>query len=215
MLKEMMTQIWEDVETLQWTDGNHSPTHVETMVSSPPCPEESQFHTSNFRNVPPSGTGATDAVPSTAGRRAQSLSLSDVNPPDIWKVVVEHIVRRQDTVPYMQSQVRRCFSGKTPTPNHEADFDTWHTHIELLQNDPSMSPLQVSRKILERVSLLTAFRLSLWYCGRWRGAFCSFLKHPPRPQWETIHFPLSAAVSLQQSNEKRWSETWRGRQAPP
>lgn len=53
-------------------------------------------------------------------------------------------------MPYIQSQVRlRSFSGKTPTPNHEADFDTWRTHIELIQNDPSMSPLQISRKILE------------------------------------------------------------------
>lgn len=53
-------------------------------------------------------------------------------------------------MPYIQYQIRlRSFSGKTPTPNHEADFDTWRTHIELIQNDPSMSPLQISRKILE------------------------------------------------------------------
>lgn len=108
VLKEMMSQIGEDVETLKSTDGNHSPTHVETTVSSPPCPEGPQFHTSNFPDVPPSSTGATDAAPITDGRRAPSLSLSDVNPPDIQKVVVEHIV----------TEARHCaihsISNKTP-----------------------------------------------------------------------------------------------------
>lgn len=79
-----------------------------------------------------------------------------MNPRNIQKVVVEHIVWTQDSVPHMQSQVRlRSFSGKTPRPSHETDYDTWRTHIVLLQSDPSISPLQISRKLLE--NLLTAW----------------------------------------------------------
>lgn len=149
VLKEMMSHIGEDVEAMRPTTEESSPTQVETTVVSPPAPEEQQCHTSPS-DVTPSNSGVTDHVPLTNGRRAPSLSVSGLNPPDIQKVVVEHIVRRQDVVPYMQSQVRlRSFSGKTPRPNNETDYDTWRIHIELLQNDPSMSPLQISRKIHE------------------------------------------------------------------
>lgn len=73
-----------------------------------------------------------------------------MNPPEVQKVVVEHIVRREDTSSFSSFPVRlRSFSGKTPRPNSEVDYETWRSHIELLLNDPSMSPLQVSRRILE------------------------------------------------------------------
>lgn len=76
--------------------------------------------------------------------------MSDVTPPEIQKVVVEHIVRREDTGSFFLSPVRlRTFSGKIPRPNGEAEYDTWRSHIELLTNNPSMSLLQVSRRILE------------------------------------------------------------------
>lgn len=69
--------------------------------------------------------------------------MSDVNPPEVQKVVVEHIVWREDTGSFLSSPVRlRSFSSKMPRPNGEADYEIWH--IELLLNDPSMSPLQVS-----------------------------------------------------------------------
>ncbi|XP_054869381.1 uncharacterized protein LOC129349608 [Amphiprion ocellaris] len=149
VLKEMMSQIGEDVEAMQHTTEESSPADVETTVLSPPAHKEQQSHTS-ISDVTPSNNGATDHVSLTNGTRAPSLSVSDLNPPDIQKVVVEHIVRRQDVVPHIQSQVRlRSFSGKTPRPNHETDYDTWRTYIELLQNDPSMPLLQISRKIHE------------------------------------------------------------------
>ena len=149
VLKEMMFHIGEDVEAMPATTEETSPTHGETTVVSPPANKEQQSLTS-FSDATPSMNYATDHVPLTNGKRAPSLSVSDLNPPDIQKVVVEHIVRRQDSVPHTQSQVRlRSFSGKTPRPNHETDYETWRTHIELLQNYPSMSPLQISRKIHE------------------------------------------------------------------
>lgn len=159
VLKEMMSQIGVDVEAMQRTVADSSPALVETTLLSPPettllsppAPNEPQLPTS-FPDAAPSGHGDTDHATLANARRAPSISLTDMNPPDIQKVVVEHIVRRQDAVPHMQTQVRlRSFSGRTPIPNHETDYDTWRTHIELLQNDPSMSPLQISRKILENL----------------------------------------------------------------
>lgn len=43
----------------------------------------------------------------------------------------------------------RSFSGKTPCPSHEADFDTWRKSVELLLQDTALSDLQRSRKILD------------------------------------------------------------------
>lgn len=150
VLKEMMSQIGMDIDAMQHAADDSPSVHVEATVSSPPVHREPQ-HTS-LSHVAPSGHGDADHVILANAKRTPSLSLSDVNPPDIQKVVVEHIVRRQDPFPHMQSQVRlRSFSGKIPIPNHETDYDTWRTHIELLQNDPSMSPLQISRKILENL----------------------------------------------------------------
>lgn len=150
VLKEMMSQIGVDIEAMQHTVDEPTSAHVETTAPSIPTYKEPP-HIS-LPNVTPNGHGDAAHTTLANAKRAPSLSLSDVNPPDIQKVVVEHIVRSQDAFPHMQSQVRlRSFSGKTPIPNHETDYDTWRTHIEMLQNDPSMSPLQISRKILENL----------------------------------------------------------------
>lgn len=145
VLREMMMQISSDVESMQPTEGLSPLALSETPVESPQP-------TSLFRGPPENGNDVTTvtAVPILEARRAPSLSVSDVNPPEVQKVVVEHIVRREDTGSFLSSPVRlRSFSGKIPRPNGEVDYDTWRSHIELLLNDPSMSPLQVSRRILE------------------------------------------------------------------
>lgn len=149
VLREMMSQIGIDVAVMQASSEETSPANVETTIASSPVLDEHLSQTPNS-GVTPSNASATDYVPHTSEKKAPPFSMNDVNPPDIQRVVVEHIVRSQDVVSHGQSQVRlRSFSGKTPRPNNETDFDTWRTHIELLLNDPTMSPLQISRKILE------------------------------------------------------------------
>lgn len=144
VLREMMMQISSDVESMQ------SATEPSPLALSE-TPEESPRFTSPFLGPPQVDNDVTIApVPITVEKRVPSLSVSDVNPPEIQKVVVEHIVRREDIGSFSSTPVRlRSFSGKTPRPNNEADYDTWRSHIELLLNDPSMSSLQVSRRILE------------------------------------------------------------------
>lgn len=43
----------------------------------------------------------------------------------------------------------RSFSGRTPRPQHESDYEAWWSGVDLLGKDPAVSDLQHSRKILE------------------------------------------------------------------
>lgn len=152
VLKEMMSQISEDIDTMQ-PEVEITSMHGETTVITPQpaIPKEQQPRVS-LSDAPQSGNGfgVTASAPVISERRAPSFLINDMNPPEIQKVVVEHIVRREDLGPHLQSPVRlRSFSGKTPRPTNETDYDTWRSHIELLLNDPSMSHLQISRRILE------------------------------------------------------------------
>lgn len=92
-----MYQIGKDVEAMQPIAGESSPTHVETTALSSPTHKEQLSHTS-FSDATTSSNGGTDHIPLTNGKRAPCLSVSDLNPPDVQKVMVEHIVRRQDSV---------------------------------------------------------------------------------------------------------------------
>lgn len=79
-----------------------------------------------------------------------SLSPSDINPPDVQRYVVEHIVKSEDhSMHLLTSQKLRAFSGKVPRPVHESDFETWRASVDLIMKDPAISDLQRSRKILE------------------------------------------------------------------
>lgn len=83
-----------------------------------------------------------------------NLRINDVNPPEIQRVVVEHIVRNADVSSSVAMSNRlRSFSGKCPHPNSEVDYDTWRANVELVIKDPAISDLHRVRKILE--SLLT------------------------------------------------------------
>lgn len=77
-------------------------------------------------------------------------SSVDVNLAEVQRVIVEHIVKNEGVVaqPHMFTKIR-TFCGKTPCPNSETDYDTWRTNVELILEDPSMSDLHRSRKILE------------------------------------------------------------------
>lgn len=79
-----------------------------------------------------------------------ALKLSVVNPPDIQKVIVEHIVRSEDSALQVHTSLRlRPFSGRIPRPNNEVDYETWCSNVELLLKDTTQSDLYKSRKLLE------------------------------------------------------------------
>ncbi|XP_033845145.1 paraneoplastic antigen Ma1 homolog [Periophthalmus magnuspinnatus] len=86
-----------------------------------------------------------ETEPSASGPKLK-LSSSDINPPGIQRHVVEHIMKNEEGVVY---QRLRAFSGRLPRPNHESDYETWRTGVDLMMSDPSVSDLQRSRRIVE------------------------------------------------------------------
>ena len=78
------------------------------------------------------------------------LPMSAVNPPSVQRVVVEHIVKTDAATSHQKISFRlRVFSGKSPRPNHEPDYDTWRASVEFLMTDPSISDLHRTQKILD------------------------------------------------------------------
>ncbi len=88
--------------------------------------------------------------PPSKEKTQPTLKLSDVNPPDIQKVIVEHIVRNEDSALQVHTSLRlRPFSGRFPRSNNEVDYETWRSNVELLLKDTTQSDLYKSRKLLE------------------------------------------------------------------
>lgn len=83
-------------------------------------------------------------------KRHPSLSGDVVNPPEVQKVVVEHIVKTETAVSQLYGSSKlRAFSGRITRPSNEADYDTWRSNVDLFLTDSSVSDLNRSRKIVE------------------------------------------------------------------
>ncbi|KAL4008223.1 hypothetical protein ACER0C_002077 [Sarotherodon galilaeus] len=92
----------------------------------------------------------SESVDRTQPDLQTTIPQSFMTHPEVQKVVVEHIVRSEALVSPVNASFRlRNFSGKLPCPSHEVDFDTWRHSVELLLQDPNLSDLQRSRKILD------------------------------------------------------------------
>ncbi|KAL2080727.1 hypothetical protein ACEWY4_024520 [Coilia grayii] len=69
--------------------------------------------------------------------------------PEVQKVVVEHVIRANDSASSHSSAKLRSFSGRLPTPHHEVDYKTWCSHTEFLLSDSTLPPRYVTRKTVE------------------------------------------------------------------
>lgn len=98
--------------------------------------------------IPPASASHSAGMNSTGGR---SIAPGDLNPPEVQRYVVEHVVRSSDTSMYATHRLRP-FSGKVPRSTHEMDYDTWRSGVELVLRDPAISDLQRTKLI--RDSLL-------------------------------------------------------------
>ena len=77
--------------------------------------------------------------------KAKTLELKneELNPPDVQRIVVEHVIKNDTSTSHSQSKWLRSFSGKTPKPPGEADFD-----VDLMFQDGV--PIDIQRRnILE------------------------------------------------------------------
>lgn len=147
VMKGMFDQIREHLG-VEAAGGEHGETYEEedtVEIGTATASSPSQQPTSQHVPQPQPNVAATGGP-----RISLSLSANDLNPPAIQRVVVEHVVRRDDMNLQPLSSLRlRTFSGKSPKPQHEADYDSWRSQIELLNADPSLAPLHVTRRILE------------------------------------------------------------------
>lgn len=74
-------------------------------------------------------------------KKTSAFDVADVNPPEIQRVVVEHLIKNEG-ISHMHAPFRlRVFSGKIPRPSTEVDYDAWRGSVELILQDPSLSDL--------------------------------------------------------------------------
>lgn len=147
--------------------GEEKQVHMQSARDPTPAPgQQPSGHQSNLIDLSAASTAILqpmsppipvqnltkeDRSPATPQPETQTLShltVSDVNPPDIQRVVVEHIVRTQEAVSHAPSRLR-AFSGRSPRPASEVDYDTWRTNVESIMNDPAISDLHRTRRILD------------------------------------------------------------------
>lgn len=138
VLKDMMSQISKAVAEVQSTTEGGKEAQAGGIPSQPVI-KESPGYVQSPAKASGLMRGASHTIPAC-----------DLNPPEVQRYVVEHIVKSEEgpTYPHL-SQRLRVFSGKIPRPPHESDYDTWRSNVELIMKDPAISDLQRSRKILD------------------------------------------------------------------
>ncbi|KAM9741694.1 uncharacterized protein ACNS7B_012695 isoform 3-T11 [Menidia menidia] len=141
VLKSTMTQIGQSVDEL----------HSAAKMEDPD--EKSEVTAATMTKEPTSSTATDPIVPrlrseqQPTSRQKPSLHDSDIQPLEVQRYVVEHIMKAEESAYHVQRL--RVFSGRLPRPAHEADYETWHSGVDLLLKDPSVSELQRSRRIVE------------------------------------------------------------------
>lgn len=153
VLQDMMVQLGQSIADLHLAEAaaTSKADPLQSTVNDPIKQSGSPFTVpSSARPTFPSA----EENPHERERRSTShLAPSDLNPPEVQRYVVEHVVRSGDNpLQYHPSHRLRTFSGKVPRPGHETDYDTWQSGVELILKDPSISDLQRTRFI--RDSLL-------------------------------------------------------------
>lgn len=97
---------------------------------------------------------AVNATPvKIASEPTPKLPSEQIIPPEVQRLVVEHIVKTTDSSAQSQSTARlRSFSGRIPCPNFEVDYETWRDSVEFYIADPTISERQLVRKIVDSLS---------------------------------------------------------------
>lgn len=121
-------------------------TTVEGSAPMPDTPSRMHSAPSEMQNLT---KGQQSVRPPVTPSSYSNLSPTDLNPPGIQKVVVEHIMRNEEAPHHYAASRLRAFSGKVPRPGNEADYETWRSSVELLLTDPMLSDLNRSRKIVD------------------------------------------------------------------
>ena len=102
----------------------------------------------SVQKTPVSGKKTPVSVKKKQSSVKMALTDDLTNPPEVQRIVVEHVIKNEASSPHNQSRWLRSFSGKVPKPPGEADYDTWCLHVDLMFQDFSSVDVR-RRKILE------------------------------------------------------------------
>ncbi|XP_015276919.1 PREDICTED: uncharacterized protein LOC107119009 [Gekko japonicus] len=85
--------------------------------------------------------------------QAQSTPIFTI-PKAVHRTIVEHVIKPNEaTATYDYTPFKlKCFSGLSPRPTGEVDFDTWRLQVHQLLDDPEISCKGKKRKLVESLS---------------------------------------------------------------
>lgn len=137
-----------DSSTISSLDGQSSPAKLQKVTTEQVAPPSIESETS--QNLSKERSSHRTSYPAPTVLPPAVLTMDMIDPPSVQKVVVEHIVRTNDTATLQPAFFRlRSFSGKVPRPANEPDFDTWRASVQFLLDDPSISDLSRTRRVLD------------------------------------------------------------------
>lgn len=134
--------------------GNQSTSHnVQSSVTQPLATQDGSTPNTD-QNGPAEPTpihSVSASVPLSPVSPVSPVHVDEniFNPPQIQKVIVEHVIRSESTTSSSSQLRMRTFSGRMPRPNGEVEYETWRTQVDLLLTDSSLSDAHKVRKILE------------------------------------------------------------------
>ncbi len=149
LLREELSQISSSLSP-NWADEEEA---VLVKLSSPKEQHTSKVNAQILSSVHSEPALDREDLPSSDRQLSRTMSQVQLNPAEIQKVIVEHIVKSEVALAIPSTTVikLRPFSGRIPQPSNESDYDTWRCNVELLLDDPSVSDLQRVRRIMESV----------------------------------------------------------------
>ena len=134
------------------SEGSVHSTHSRTPFLRKP-PNKAHLKMSNpFQLSPSDVLSQTSTRKNNPVPRTSQFSDDMLNPPEVQRIVVEHVIKNDTNATQGQLEWLRTFSGKIPKPPSESDFENWCLHVQLMFQDCPSVDVQ-RRKILE--SLLT------------------------------------------------------------
>lgn len=122
---------------------------LQTSATQPHTTQDSDTPNHDTTRVDQSGPAEPTHVRSAPANVPVHIKENIFNPPQIQKMIVEHVIRNESTTSSSTQTRIRTFSGRMPRPNGEVDYDTWRTQVDLLLSDPSINDALKVRKILE------------------------------------------------------------------
>jgi len=133
--------------------SNSSNSDSEAVSDDSRTPLVHKAHTRFYPTQRASPTFSTKTRKQTTQSAQINQRASDndiiINPPDVQRIIVEHVIKNDNSSASSQGSKRlRPFSGKLPKPTNEAKFQTWSLHVELMNQDKTPVDMQ-RRKILE------------------------------------------------------------------